>query len=327
MSRKQFEVVGTIGPDSEVMGTTQAKVQEVLSEGFQAEFDRQRAAAREAYVSWLAAQPEDTFAPATHAEVLALYDANCDNVVLGRVPRAGTSIAERIAQSEADPVRKAALGRARVRRALATLRVEEIAQMSPEQAIEALCQSPEGKAQYEHIRTRAPGSPYKPLRRDDGISVDELICSLATTAEMAEDFDQASRDMRNAFGLEGSRSVLQTLSTATAALLVEASGSLSAGVESDGPSEPEWSREEKVLLGEIALAVPRISSEGSVAASADIRTALQLLVRARSSLAGGFESDGPAELEWSQDDKALVGRIDEVLKNVHAKELLGQTQG
>lgn len=329
MSRKNFEIVGTIGPDTEMMGTTHAKVQEALSTGFQAQFELQRAAARAAYVEWLATQPEDAFAPATHAEVLALYDADCGTGDSGRAPGAGISIAERIAQSETMPARKAALDRARIRRALATLRIGEIAQMSPEQAIEALCETPEGKAQYEHIRTRPPGSPYKPLQgKENGISVDELICTLATTAEMASEFEQASREMREVFGLEGSRPVLQTLAAAVAVLLVDAGCSISAGTESDGPSEPEWSREDKILLREIAVVARKISPEKvPEAATEDLKVALQLLVRARESLSGGFESDGPEELEWSRADKILVDRINGVLENVHAKELLGLSHG
>lgn len=299
MSRKKFEVVGTIGPDSPVMGTTHAKVQEVLSAGFQAEFELQRVRARTDYAEWLAIEPADAFAPATHAEVLALYDRNCGTEDLAPASSAGISIAERIAQSEKVPARKAALDRARVRRALAALRIWEIAKMSPEEAIEALCSTPEGKAQYNHIRTRAPGTPYRPLGyKDESISVDELICSFTPTAEAAAEMEQASRDVRLVLGLEGSRSVLQPLAGAVATLLAAASGTISAGLESAGPSEPQWSREDKTLIGEIAVVIPKITvDEISDAAIPDLRVALGLLVRVRESLAGGFESDGVMEAE------------------------------
>jgi hypothetical protein len=327
MTRKQFKVVGTIGPDTEMMGTTYAKVQEALSTGFEAQFKQHRDASRAAYVAWLETQPDDAFAPATHAEVLALYDKNCGSA--GPTPGNGISVPERIAQSETIPDRKAALDRARVRRALATIRMEQIVKMDPEQAIEALCETPEGRAQYEHIRTRAPGSRYKPLsRRNDCVSPAELIASLATTSELAAEFEQASKEVREVLRLEGVRPSMQTLAEAVTELLVEAGYSLSSGVESSGSSEPEWSRSDKRLLGEMAVVIPRISPDKvQVANRADIQVALQLLVRARGSLAAGFESDGSSELEWSQADKALVNRINSVLGNVYATELLCSPPG
>lgn len=416
MLHKHFALVGIIGPEPDSSGSTLPKVQEALFAAFGAQFELQRKweQARAGYVSWLNAQPEDAFAPATHAEILAQYDANCapgnptltvaplakvpaqadtldqanllenvrveqlassateykalaayhfgdiwtryialtsakdstpgqilyDGVSLAlaidcynrgaplpvAVPMEGTSIAERIAQSESNPVRKAALDRARIRRSLANLWLKKIGELSPEQAIEALCETPEGKAQYEHIRTRAPGSQYKALGpRDDGISPEELIAGLATTPELVAEFEEASREVRQGMGLEGGHTVLQSLATAVRQLLWDAYSTLSEGLESDGAFEAEWSIADKALVHEI-LAVINDNMLENEPNNADIQNALELLVKARESLAGGLESESSLEAEWSQEDRKLVARIDAVLANVHAKELLGPSK-
>lgn len=303
--------------------------------------------ARQSYAGWLATQPSDAFAPATHVEVMALYDRNCkprtdsdgrapdgqdkldladmelrqwhwqlaqsvdglktltarhtgsrppqfivedyrDPTIEVRVLYQGYSLElavtcynkgicladmpqptritlhHLIARSEAVPGRKAAMDRARIKRALTHLALDNIATMTPEQALTALCAEAQGQGQYDIITARAPGDAYAPLRVDNSISVEELVVGLFNTPEGRAEFETAGLELRQAMNLPGN---------------------------------------DEDLLATIAKA------------------SLLLLQKARTVLADGLDAS-EQEADWSQQDRRLVTRIDDVLGNYLAKELL-----
>lgn len=175
------------------------------------------------------------------------------------------TIQDLIARSESIPGRKAALDRARVRSALASMQYAALKAMPPEDVVAALCATPAGRAQYEKIVQREPGTPYSALRLDSGLTVEEVVVGLFNTPEGRAEFEEAGNDLRNAMGMPGTGEDLLT----------------------------------------------------SVA-----KASLYLLRHARQSLADGFESDNEMEADWSKEDKALVARMDDVLANHLAKTLL-----
>lgn len=214
------------------------------------------AQARRAYAGWLATQPEDAFAPATHAEVLALYDKNCDTAG-GSAERAtneaatgSISVPDLIARSEAIPSRKAALDRARVRRALAGAQFEAIRKMSSEEAIAELCKTPEGRAQYARISQRQPGSAYAVPRFDRGLSIEEVVLDIFDTPELRAEFDTTKNESRAARGLpEAEHDLLTSVTKAALFLLQEARKTLAGGLETECDLEAEWSKEDRLLVG------------------------------------------------------------------------------
>jgi hypothetical protein len=176
----------------------------------------------------------------------------------------GATVQEVIAKSELIPSRRAALDRARIRRALSTLYFAGLSTLSDDELAVELCKTPEGKAQYEKIRARGPGDPYSAIR-PASISVEELVVSLISTPEDRAQFEEARVELRAALGATGPGEEMQTTLS---------------------------------------------------------KAALSLLQKARTSLADGLESADAMEPDWSKEDRALVARIDDVLGNYLAKELL-----
>lgn len=214
------------------------------------------AQARRAYAGWLATQPEDAFAPATHAEILALYDKNCDpaggsaELETNVVATGSISVPDLIARSEAIPSRKAALDRARVRRALAGAQFEAIRKMSAEDAIAELCKTPEGRAQYARISQRQPGSAYAVPRFDRGFSIEEVVLDIFDTPELRAEFDATKSELRAAKGLpEAEHDLLTSVAKAALFLLLEARKTLAGGLETECDLEVEWSKEDRLLIG------------------------------------------------------------------------------
>jgi hypothetical protein len=163
----------------------------------------------------------------------------------------GATIQEVIARSEIIPSRRAALDRARIRRALSTLYAASLSSLSDEELAAELCKSPGGKAQHAKILARAPGDPYSAIR-PEGISVKELVVGLISSLEDRAQFEEAGIAVRAALGVGGpGEDELKTLTKATLFLLQKARNSLADGFESADAMEPEWSREDKALVARI----------------------------------------------------------------------------
>jgi hypothetical protein len=291
--------------------------------------------ARLSYVGWLATQPYDAFAPATHEDVLAVYDRNCnprtnvdesvqdgrdkldltdlelrqwhwqlaesvdglktltaqhtgsrppkfivedyrdptvenhvlyqgyslelaancynEGVCLADLPqRPRVTLQQLIARSESAPTRKAAMDRARVRHALSNLALADIAAMTPEQAVTALCAEAQGRGQYDIITTRSPGDGYTPLRVDDSRSVEELVVGLFNTPEGRAEFEEAGKELRRAMDLPGNgEDLLATIAKASLLLLQKARTTLAAGLDTNHALEAEWGPEGRSLVTRI----------------------------------------------------------------------------
>lgn len=159
------------------------------------------------------------------------------------------TIQDLIARSESIPSRKAALDRARVRSALASIQYAAIKAMSPDEAVAALCMTPAGRAQYEAIVQREPGTPYSAQRMDSGLTVEEVVVGLFNTPEGRDEFEEAGKELRTALGLPAAgEDLLTSLAKASLFLLQHARESLADGVESDTALEPDWSQEDKALV-------------------------------------------------------------------------------
>lgn len=305
------------------------------------------AESRQAYVDWLKSLPTDAFAPATHDEVLALYDKNCapespaagaadlalvtptfarsyagfsawlsspsptthahttyaeylamwdehfgraaevagdekadaalpsrnasvepaatgftlDVALVHLRSRAAapqppseprTTIQDLIARSESIPHRKAALDRARARRALGRLQGAAIKAMTPGEVVTELCKTPAGRAQYDAITQREAGVPYSPPHLDSGLTIEEVVVGLFNTPEGRAEFEATGREFRTAMGLSGTgEELLTSVAKASLFLLQHARQSLSDGLESDCDLEAEWSKEDKALVARI----------------------------------------------------------------------------
>lgn len=162
------------------------------------------------------------------------------------------SVQDLIAKSESIPKRKAALDRARLRRALAAIAHNAIPAMTPAQASSELRKTKGGRAQYELIKNRATGTPYAPIRQDTSVPLEELIVGMCNTPEGRSAFEEVRLELREFFGLQGEGDTLITSLSKTALhLLHESRISLADGFESAGPLESDGSRADKALVARI----------------------------------------------------------------------------